>query len=312
MTTINPSLSQYLPASYKNADGSLKPGIDQGVAQAVALKVQEHVSHLPAAEQGLFLSLMASATNLAPQGGGMPDNVDGKIDGLETAAASISSFMELATDVNILGKLMIIHANESRKEAMDQRLQARESAKTELLAQAGQDHDAADKMRSSAVVALVMSVVSVVVSAISIGFAVRSTAQAGAKLNSLERPEMAEGETTQNAGAEYTNSKAEYDEGMQQVQDLNNRSNVAIQITNMASSIGQSLSGYFSTTGQADAKEDQAKGEEYAALAQDDMAKGDQAKEVFQAADDLVKQIINLLKDLKDSKAQEMASITRG
>ena len=311
MTTISPNLTQYLPASFKNADGTLKPGIDQGAAQAVALKVQEHVAHLPPAAQGIVLSLLASAPNLAPNGSGMPANIDSKLNDLETKASAISSFLELATDINILGKLMIIHANEARKNAMDQRLEARDEAKTQLMAQAGQDHQAATDMRASAVVALVMSVVSIAISALSLGSAMKSTAAAGGKLNSLEKPVQSENMTPKEQ-VEFSNSKMEYDHGIQEVTNLNSMSSIQLQQSQMIGNIGQSLSGFATSEGQAESKEAQAKGEEYGALAQDAMAKGDMAKEVFQAADELVKQIINLLKDLKDSKAQEMAAITRG
>gem|GEM_PF-4415643 len=312
MTTINPSLTPYLPASFKNADGSLKPGVDPGFAQSVASKAQEHVSHMPPAQQSLFLSLLSSATDLSPQGGTLPNQIDPKLQDLDAKSAAISQFMGLATDINILSKLMIMHANESRKDAMNQRLAAREDAKTQLMAQAGQEHQAATDMRASAVVALVMSVVSVAISFVQMGAAGAATGKASAKLNELgDAPKMSENMTPEET-ANFNNDKATYDRGMAKVTQLNNESTIASTKAGMTNTLGQGLSSYASTEGQAEAKEAQSQGDADGALAQDDMAKGDQAKEVFQAADDLVKQIINLLKDLKDSKAQEMASITRG
>ena len=324
MSSINPNLAPFLPPSFTDQSGNLT--VSKAVAEQVASKVQQHAQALPPAAAQVFLSLLKSP-DLAPSGGQAPANLDASLSKLEGAANTISSFLGLATDINILGKLMIMHANEQRKNALDQRLEAREEAKTNLLNQAGQDMKAAGDMRSGAIASLVLSVVSAAVSIGMAGFSMSKSAGAAKELKGLsseplQAPKATEPQVKQPNGKmssgiserdqiEFDVAKQNRGEHLQRIGATNTEAQNLATMGQTLGGLGSSLANFANTEGQAESKEDSAIGEKDAAMAADANAQADMGKEVQQAADDMVKQIINLLKELKDSKAQEMQAITR-
>jgi hypothetical protein len=66
-----------------------------------------------------------------------------------------------------------------------------------------------------------------------------------------------------------------------------------------------------STWAQADAKNIEAEGSIDAAEAQEAQAAADIKKEIQQGLDDLIKAIINFLKELKEAQVNQMQSLTK-
>ncbi len=165
VTSLNPTLTPYLPTSYTDGQGNLT--VPLSVATQVAQEIQQHVQNLPPSEASLYMSLLNSSPDIAPSGGQPPADLDatlGRLDNavmqIQQAGGDVSSFLALATDVNALAALLIKQAQNDSDDQLNQRIQARTQAKTDLQNQAGQQEKAASDLQSSAVTSLVLSCVS--------------------------------------------------------------------------------------------------------------------------------------------------------
>lgn len=302
--SIPAELRTYLPSSLFQADGTtLKPGVDADKAIEVAQGIQAKADAMPPAEAAIFLA-MVDAADLAP-GGQIPADIEGAIEAFATAASLVSTLAISSNALDFLARVMIEQAGEQRKSALQDRLSAREIAKGELLNQAGKMDEEADKLSSSAKTAMIVSVVMssiAVVGAVAGAFASGFSAvkQAGALKSALAGGEsMATVGSNLGAMAGKASSIASSVGG------------AASSVAQSSNQIGQGLSGYYSTMGQADAKHLEAEGQRSAAEAQETQAEGDIAKEQQQALDQMVQSIIQFLKDLKEAKAQQMQVLTR-
>ena len=149
MTTINPA---YLPPSFLNPDGTLVAGVTQEQAEQVSAGVQARVENMPPAQKDLFLAMLASS-NIAPSAD--PTQIvaqaNESIGRLENLSLALKDLATLAgSSFDFLMRVMIEQAGQQRKDALEQRLQAREAAQTELIAQAGKLEKSADEMMSVA------------------------------------------------------------------------------------------------------------------------------------------------------------------
>lgn len=184
MTHISPALAPFLPPSYLDANGNLS--VSQSDAEHVATVVQQHVQSLPAAEAELFMALL-QAPDLSPKNGKVPEDIDARLNSLEGAVKLVSDFLGLAEDVQLLAKLIIMHVNDQQKQALDNRIAAREEAKQNQLKQADEMRSSADKMLSGAITSLVLSVVSAAVSLGMAGASSALSARAAGRLNDMPK-----------------------------------------------------------------------------------------------------------------------------
>lgn len=312
---IAPGLQPYIPLSLLQSDGSLKSGVDPAAATKIAQGIQAKAATLPPAEAGLFLAL-ARGSDLAPAGK-LPPDLGATLDKFAAAAHTLGNVSGSTSPLNFLARVMIEQASEQRKNALNDRLAAREMAKSELLSQAKAMRDEADTLASSSktamIVSVVMASVSIVAGAISMGSSIASAAR-GAKAVTAAREGMEAG----NEGGTKVLSKAEIIAKSMKAPEQDKGARVLGSIGSGSGSIGQGsgqlgqgVSGYYSTQGQADAKNKEAEGSVHAAQAQETQAKGDLRKEQQQALDGMMQSIIQFLKDLQEAKAQQMQALTR-
>lgn len=274
---------------------------------------------------GTGSGVLGSTGNGAPVGGTEPppaspppvltaEELEEAISRLQQLFASSNSAEVI---MSLIGKLMIEQAQSQRESALNNRLNAREEAKGQLLDQASQMDKAAAEMVSGAIVSLVMTVVA---SAIAI-------AGAGLSLKSSFGGTQAKIEAANKAGADYAGGMMKA--GMSPTGAVTAGGQVAKDtlgktVTNLdkfgmlANQIGQAVSNILSAGGglgkamyEAASKEAEADGARLAAQAQDTQADADMAKEIQSALDEMLKAIINFLKELREAEANQMQALTR-
>jgi len=248
-------------------------------------------------------------------------NADGKVDDF------ISEFSDI---FRFIGAILIKNADAMRQSALNDRMAAREAARDALLGQAGKLHDAADKTRTLAIVAiaavLVVSVASIIASVISIGSSVmeRSAATAAAKgvagqktdIKNLEslRSRVASPEDANLLSRKITEAETSVERiskdaeaRIAMLQRLNQRSLSAAQIANAAGSVIKSVEGIL----QADVKSTEADATLLSSYAQFDQQRADAKKELYDKVIDLVQQSINTYRNLQQSQVEAMRAVTR-
>lgn len=278
-TSIPDNLRPYVPPSFYQGD-SLKPGIDVDQAIQVAQGIQARAEALPPAQAELFLAMVRSG-DIAP-GGEIPADLARTLDTLANVSAMLGDGSIWKDSLDVLARAMVEQSAEQRQNALKDRLSARDQAKTELLSQAETLKNQASELKDGAMKAMIISIVlsatSIVMSAGSaVGFKI-----GGAK-------------TTTETGATAANG-------------------ISGAFSSMAQSvgqIGQAGSGYASTSSQAKAKEYEAQGQIDAAESQTQQSIADIKKEAQDTLNEMVKSIINFLKELQDAKAQQMQAMTR-
>lgn len=236
---------------------------------------------------------------------------------------------------SLLGKLMIEYAGNQRTNAMNQRSLGYQQAKAESLSQANELKEAADKMSKGADLSMGIGIafagVSMIMSSASLvkqftgaaksmkpGGAMDQVNKSQQELNSLKLEgnfekmkygKVSEGtkESIKTARTELktnTEKLSEIDKGVQRFQTM---AEIGQTLSNSAGQLGRGLD----TKEQANAKRDEAEGSIHAAEATQAQQKADLAKEVQSAMDDMIKSILNMIKELKDSKVEMMRAITR-
>jgi hypothetical protein len=228
--------------------------------------------------------------------------------------------------INQLAKIIIMEAADQSREAQQEAVADTEQAKGQLLNQAAAMNKEADQMRDGAAVALVMTVVS---SAISIGFAAgtikmnaesmnmvdKATSKVGTlegKLENMEGKVGKEAEAVQkDLSTALEQAKKEETVALQQSQNLGNKAQAYGQLGQAASGLVSGFGSFANTMYQADAKDTEAEGDVDAANAQDTQAQAQIAQKVADSMNQLVSQITDLLKEMADADAQMMQSMTR-
>lgn len=316
-------LRSYIPSTMLQPDGAtLKPGIDRAQAEALAKSVQAQAGALPPAEARLFLA-MVSGADLAPNGK-IPADVGKTLAAFQSAAASLSR--SSGNTFDFLARVMIEQASDQRKNALDNRLSAREQAKSELMGQAEKMQKAAEESSSAALNAMITTVVMS-----SVAFVASS---AGAVLGGMSAVKQGAGFKDALGGAKAAGLQ---DAGTKAA-GIQNAATKPISIKDAATQaqlgmssgmikagkaadglggaqtlgqIGQSAGGYQSAMGEAASKTLDAEGQREAAKAQDSQARADVAKESQEALNQMMQSIIQFLKDLQEAKAEQMRTLTR-
>lgn len=283
MTSIN---TQYLPTSFVDKSGNLT--VPEKVAEAVATGVQARIENLPPAEKQLFLDMLR-ASSLAPSSDGKYD-VDGMLNRIDKI---VDTFGDVSTAVsNMIGKggidllarALIEMAADQRKSALESRLAAREEAKGELMQQAGTMRSEAAKMIAGAIVSAIVQIIG---AGVSIGFSASA-------MKSLDAGKMG-----------TLGKDLRVDDFSRGMADVNNAIGGAVK------SIGDAVGNMVNGMLQGAAKLDAAQGTEHAAEAEEIRGKGDMAKELGDAVEEMIKAVINFLKELKDAQAEQMRSLTK-
>lgn len=333
------TMQTLLPASFYN-NGQLV--VSESQAQAVAAGIQARIADMPPAQRDAFLALVHNSTSLAPTGGEPPADISAALDRLELVSGVLANLVGTASStLEFLARAMIEQAGEQRKSALENRLTSREVARGELLGQAQQMKDAAAQMMSGAIVALVMTVVMSAVSLAAAGVSVGMTAKnlgqmkdPAATMTNLDKvktekmndilktdfkgvkfdklPEADQVQVMSRVNASF--DKVGFDTAQATMQMLGQKVQQATNIGTIGQTVnqlGQGVGNAASSITQAQAKELEAKGSIFAAQAQYEEGRADASKEVQQALDEMVKSIINFLKELQEAKANQMQALTK-
>lgn len=310
LSSIDPSLRGYLPSSYVGKDGALS--VSKAQAETIALQVKEHVKDLPQAEKDTYLALLSTAS-FAPTGSTVTD-VESSLNRLDLALERLNtegSLLDLATDIGELSRLLIQQADSQRKSELNERLAAREDAKGELLNQAKSQRDAAEQTRSGAIANLVISVAGAAVTG---GGSLKSAIGAGKALTRLknlrELPDLP-ATPTRTEVRKFDRATTERNEEMKRIETAANKATTSSQIISSVGGLGQGGGSAANSFFQADSQVTQAEGAEAAAKAQEIASEGDMAKEIQSGLDELIRTLINALKEIENSEADSMQSLTR-
>lgn len=311
MVGITPDLAPYVPLSFREggrAEGALLPTITEAQAAQVAQGIMERTKNLPPAAAQLYLA-MVEAADLAPNGQ-VPANVDAALGALEQAVTLLSSLSVSSADLDFLARALLEQTAMQRHEALQQRLNAREFARIDLLTQAAEMNEQAKNMRDGAIASVVLSVVAAAVSVVGGAFSLKSSGtalkQADESLALTEKSAIigiksrAGKALTAEAGSLSTTSQANsaYGQG------------IGVITGGVSQALG-SLGGMSKSLADADGKFNEAQGATAAAEAQNKAAVGDMAKEVQGALDDMIRAIITFLKELQEARSQQMQAFTR-
>ena len=225
----------------------------------------------------------------------------------ETLMAAIGS----GANAEEIAALMIKLSNMSREEVLDQRLQARSAARSDLQGAAAEMKEAATKQFAAAVVSAVVAGISAGVSLGASVSSIKSSAQAintSKQANTAERlasetkatgdsiaPELKE--TSKNLGA------------LAESQTLAARrtADIGTAISRIGTGVGDLISGAL----QGDAKIDDSQGKLKEASATDEQAAADVTKKAMDDIEEMVKSAIQFLKAMQSAEVDLMASMTR-
>jgi hypothetical protein len=239
---------------------------------------------------------MLTALGLDQDGNGVKDMITSEeyknlplgVD-LEKLQKVLEDFISGAKDRTALFSALIELLNNQRQSAVDQRANARESAKNELLDAAGKNKEAASKQMEAAVVGLVFGV---------LGGAIQSTA--GGMTVKAQATHIGNIKGVTNEATLNTASQVHQGE----LQKISSFGGALKDITN---SSGQGASG----TIQSDASNLQAEGQEIQAVAQDTQNQQDIAKKFAEDLTEVAKSVIQFIKEIRNAEIERMASITR-
>lgn len=314
MTNIN---TAFLPPSMLTPEGEVKPEFADD-AREISQGIQARAESLPPAQRALFLAAITTPS-LAPTSNEVTTDLDGTLDRYEAASAKLIALFESIDTGDTLGRLMVEMAGMQRKEALENRLLAREAAKGAMLDQAGKLQEAADKMRTGAIVALIITIVVAVITVAA------SVASAKADMKGIKGQKMdLEGQQLQSQGQHL---KSTGDEALgtateqaglakrMNAGDMNYDAAKSRLVGQMISSLGQTGQGIarsIDTFFQADAKDKEAEGQVFAAMAEYLRGQADISKDVQNQMDELIKKVIDFLKQIKEAEVNQMAAVTRG
>lgn len=261
-----------LPASFYNTKGELT--VPTKVAEAVSAGITERLRDMPEAQKNLFKE-MVKTMSLAPDSKGKFD-VDGALDRIETLVSTVTDFAAMLPSA--LGRSVLDLLSRALVEmAADQRKNALESRLNARDAAKTELLNQAQTMRDDAAKIMAGAIVAAVLQIAAAGLSIGMSSAALGKVGAGE-----------NLKAEILNT-----------------------IGGALKSIGDAAANAINSSLQAAAKLDQAQGSEHAAEAEEIKAKGDLAKELGDAMEDMIKAIINFLKELKDAQAEQMRSLTK-
>lgn len=312
MTSIN---FQHLPPSFYDATTNTLL-VDEATALKVQASVEAKLAELPDVAPEKFLQMIA---NLAPSDVDTDLKLGVTLGMFEAAATMLGDAgSEVVTFVGDLAKflarVMIEQASDQRQNALQDRLNAREQAKGELMNQAGQMDKAADKMIAGATTALITGLVAAGVQMLA---SVVSLVGAAKALKSME---TAHGQTKDvlalfEKGKMTENVSGMYLQASKQAFDIaGQKGAIFTALSQVGQAAGQGMSAVGSsedTKAQAAAKKLEAEGSRDAAEAQELQQTADTKKQIEEALSDMMKQIINFLKEMREAEVDAMRSLTK-
>ncbi|MGQ3211769.1 MAG: hypothetical protein ACT6U0_10175 [Shinella sp.] len=311
----------------QNAQAVDKSSGNAGLARS---GVQADLQNVPQARKD---GLAAVVNDLTPGGIVPAGDVAERLAAVDKAAKAMAdpAFDFSAVVGNIakfLARAMIESAGEQRQNALADRLAARETAKAELISQAGKMEKAADKMAAGAITNLVAGMVG---GAMSIGGSAFSTVKGMGQL--AEMKGVLGSLKTANADAVQLGKLEKLAPGMsklapdaiaqnkgtlsgldKQFNALNSQMQVTTAKSQIVTSSGDVTKMLGSTTDarlQAEAKREDAGGARDAADAQVAQQQAELKKDVQDTMNEMIKQIINFLKEMKDAEVDAMRALTR-
>ena len=204
----------------------------------------------------------------------------------DTVAQKLTEFFNQISDPDSLGALLIKFASAQRQDALDQRLQAREAAKDQLMGQAGETREAAQKQLNAAITSFALAIVSAAVSI------------AGASASGVQ---STKGLSANKAG------------DMTDIQ-LQSQLNTAGAFNTAMGAGGQAITsagGVGAGALNSQAKIDEAEGQELAAMAQESQSLSDISKKFMDELEEAIRSAIQFMKEQADAEANQMQALTR-
>ncbi len=320
MAIQNNTAYNLLPTSFfKPGTTELKDGIDETTARNVQAGIQAKLDSLPPAMRNDFLQMVADLT---------PGDVDTPLK-LEATLAMYEAALSQLGDSNsgaavfvgniarLLARIMIEQTAEQRQNALNDRLAAREQAKADLMGQADKLDEAATKMMEGANTALITGLVAaslqILASAVSLVGSLKA-------LGGMSDAQKATQKTLDDVAGKTLDEAAQkaVDHALQATKQLFDKAGalggVFTAIGQIGTAAGQGINAAGSSQdakAQAQAKEMEAEGSRNAAEAQESQQTADNKKQIEEALNDMMKQIINFLKELREAEVDAMRSLTR-
>ncbi|WP_181705336.1 type III secretion system translocon subunit SctB [Chthonobacter rhizosphaerae] len=297
-------------------------------------------THIPSAESTLSAT---GAQTLAKSDGSDLKDVDSVLKALEDAMAgrSLEDLWASSTSSDVirslLGRLAVEQATSQRQAALNERTLSRQEAKSALLGQAGEMENAAKEMMRGAVLSLALAVtasaISIIGAVASIGGSLKNVAgkmntdgaagagkaagtadSVGDAAKDLGKPgseAVSKAAGTMDAVGDAAKETAKASSGWRNLSGLEKALFVTDKIANPAGGVFSAAGNFLKAESDARGKELEAKGMRLSAEAQDLQADADRAKELQQAAEDLLKAIIAFLKELQEAEVNAMQAMTR-
>lgn len=322
-TTLN---RDYLPPSFFQANGSL--AVSEERAVSFQKSVEARLAMLPPEHHGTFLSFVS-----LPQFSGSVDfdqsTTDKVLNRLAAATVAIGGLDAIDSTGSLsrlIAQAIYKSAVNQRLNELDTRLLAREVVKTSMHAQADKSRDAAGEARTGAiisiVIAVVSSVVSIVMSAVAIGSASKGLSAAKNSASNNAQATKLEAQASGLTDPRQAGLKARFTDqasGLRQTargfdaaaSAAGSRAQSIATIGGVVNTLGSTGSQSASAFTQANAKEDEAISQELAAGTEEVRKENDQAESVQKALDDIIRSIIQFLKEYREIENERAAAITR-
>ncbi|KZK81552.1 hypothetical protein PsAD13_03960 [Pseudovibrio sp. Ad13] len=318
--------SDYLPPSFFQGG---KLAVSEERATAFQQSVEARLATLPPEHHGTFLSLV-SLPQFAASAEFDQTTTDEVLGRLEAATVAIGSLDNIDSTGNLsrlIAQALFKSAINQRNNELETRLIARETVKTQMHAQAGKSRDAAEETRTGAIVSLVVSVVSsvvsIVMSAVAIGSAAKGLSSAKNSASNNTQATKLEAQAKGMTGSRMAQMKETFSQqaaGLRQsakgfdaaASAAGSRAQSIATIGGVVNTLGNSTSQAASAFTQANAKEDEAISQELAAGAEEVRKENDQAESIQKALDDIIRAIIQFLKESREIENERAAAITRG
>lgn len=330
------------PKTIYGTDGGNTPqSVDKKGTDAVRTGIQGGSVELPPAQKEAILRILS---NLVPNDPDTSKDLGGTRASFERAAKTMGTDgaqeIYIGDIAHFLAKAMIEAAGQQRQNALDDRLAARQEARAQLLKQSGKMKDAAEKMMDGATTALIMGVVGGAISIAGsmtaalgtlsqvkkMSQSMKSTKDAVSEVSTAERRVV---ELEQGAGnlSRTERRTAMIDAKTARTTAVNKQEiekkafETASAKSQMFTAAGQVGSAFGDTTrsigtsldarAQAEAKKTDAEGTKDAAEAQYIQQTADTKKELQDSLNDMIKQIIDFLKEIENAKVEGMRAFTR-
>ena len=305
MTSIQNNYN-LLPSSFFNPE-TKELLVDEATAQSVQAGIQAKLNSLPPISRGDFQQMVA---NLTPGDVDTPAKLEATLTMFEAALTKLgnvdSDVVAFVGDLaKLLARLMIEQTADQRQNALKDRLLARDKAKGELMSQADQLGKAADKMIEGATTALITGLVG---AGLQILGAAVNLAGAFKALSGMGDAQKATQQAIKDAN-EQAMKAAEQAFGKAQTMGQ-----LFATISQIGSGIGDATKAGGTSADarlQAEGKKLEAEGSRDAAQAQEHQQIADSKKQMEEALNDMMKQIINFLKEMREAEVDAMRSLTK-